>query len=120
MSEGQIIRQTALQMRPAAPVCFVISFDPSILVANSCACSGLPIVNMQPVVMPLRIPRDNVNASLEPVVELALPPPSSENLCFDDTAGRHFLMHPLSSCYDGALVQVARTELLCCFNCLFR
>ena len=89
---------TALQTRPAAPVCLVMSFAFSILLAYSFACSGLYHVRCSVrrersyeygVVSDATgdAPLDQVDTTLQTIVKVTLSTTAGEDLSFNDTAG---------------------------------
>ena len=86
-----------LQIRPPAPVCLVMSFAFSILLAYSFACSGLYHVRCSVrrersyeygVVSDATgdAPLDQVDTTLQTIVKVTFSTTSSENLRFDNTA----------------------------------
>ena len=81
------MKHTALQIRPAAPVCLVMSLEPIILPAYSLACSGLHWNVLKSSKWTGDIcnpPANHVYPALETAVELSLTTTSSKNLGLDD------------------------------------
>ena len=73
---------TALQARPATPVCFVIKEWPIIFVAYSLACSGLPQSDMKGhITNGMDLPINHMHTALKPIAELPFSTTTGKNLC---------------------------------------